>query len=207
MSSSTRSRPKGEGGFDWTETSQEEADEGSGRGQVLRDPRDPEDFSKNLVSTGGDDPEQAGLQLRTDDAHNFIVGQVAGTVLTEIKSGLNKTTTAEYVSGGLRRVQRHPLPDREGRRRRLGAPRRLLELHDGTGSLVDGTTEARQGSRHSADRDHRRPRRRCRQARQGQRRSQGRCRYPVRVHHRGEERLEEARRRCRAGRRRDGAAP
>ena len=38
------------------------------------------------------------LELRTDDAHSFIVGQLSGTVLAQIKAGLNETTTSEYVS-------------------------------------------------------------------------------------------------------------
>ena len=90
--------PKGEGGFDWQETSQEEADKGLAEGKYFAILEVPSDFSEMLVSTGGDDPEQAGLRLRTDDAHNFIVGQMAGTILSEIKDGLSKTTTAEYVN-------------------------------------------------------------------------------------------------------------
>src|SRR5690625_3019948 len=92
--------PKGEGGFDWQETSLEEANDGLAEGEYFAVLEIPSDFSENLVSTGGDDPEQAGLELRTDDAHNFIVGTMASTVLSEIKSSLNETTTAEYVSEG-----------------------------------------------------------------------------------------------------------
>ncbi|WP_210603445.1 YhgE/Pip domain-containing protein [Brevibacterium oceani] len=137
--------PKGEGGFDWTETSQEEADEGLAEGKYFAILEIPEGFSKNLVSTGGDDPEQAGLQLRTDDAHNFIVGQVANTVLTEIKSGLNKTTTAEYVSQvyvGFNDIHSQTEKAATGASDLHDG---ASDLHDGTGSLVDGTTKLDKG--------------------------------------------------------------
>src|SRR5699024_2302780 len=51
--------PEGEGGFDWEETSQEEADEGLAEGKYFAVLEIPSNFSERLVSTGGDDPEQA----------------------------------------------------------------------------------------------------------------------------------------------------
>ncbi|WP_209324029.1 YhgE/Pip domain-containing protein [Brevibacterium renqingii] len=137
--------PKGEGGFDWEETSQKEADEGLAEGKYFAVLEIPSDFSEQLVSTGGDDPEQAGLQLRTDDAHNFIVGQLAGTVLTEIKSSLNETTTAEYVSEvyvGFNDIHSQTEKAADGASQLNDGS---IELHDGTGELVDGTTELDKG--------------------------------------------------------------
>ncbi|MGC3020390.1 YhgE/Pip family protein [Brevibacterium sp. FAM 24630] len=137
--------PKGEGGFDWTETSQEEADKGLSEGKYFAILEIPKDFSQALVSTGGDDPERAGLQLRTDDAHNFIVGQVAGTVLNEINSGLNKTTTSEYVNEvylGFNDIHAETKKAADGAAELHDGS---VELHDGTGQLVDGTTELDKG--------------------------------------------------------------
>jgi putative membrane protein len=137
--------PEGEGGFDWKETSQEEADEGLAEGKYFAILEIPSNFSERLVSTGGDDPEQAGLQLRTDDAHNFIIGQMAGTVLTEIKSSLNKTTTAEYVSEvyvGFNDIHSQTEEAADGASQLHDGS---VELHDGTGELVDGTTELDDG--------------------------------------------------------------
>lgn len=137
--------PKGEGGFDWADVSQEEADEGLAEGKYFAVLEIPSDFSERLVSTGGDDPERAGLQLRTDDAHNFIVGQVAGTVLNEIKSGLNQTTTAEYVNEvylGFNDIHSQTEKAADGS---ADLHDGTVDLHDGTGELVDGATELDKG--------------------------------------------------------------
>ncbi|MCD1286590.1 MULTISPECIES: YhgE/Pip domain-containing protein [unclassified Brevibacterium] len=137
--------PKGEGGFDWQETSQQEADEGLASGEYFAILEIPSNFSERLVSTGGDDPEQAGLQLRTDDAHNFIVGQLANTVLTEIRSGLNETTTSEYVSEvyvGFNDIHSSTEDAVDGATQLNDG---AVDLHKGTGDLVDGTTELDKG--------------------------------------------------------------
>ncbi|MCI4012465.1 YhgE/Pip domain-containing protein [Brevibacterium sp. ZH18] len=130
--------PKGEGGFDWQETSLKEANDGLAEGKYFAVLEIPKNFSERLVSTGGDDPEQAGLQLRTDDAHNFIVGQMAGTILSEIKTGLNETTTAEYVSQvylGFNDIHSSTEKAVDGAKQlNEGA----TDLHDGTGDLADG---------------------------------------------------------------------
>ena len=134
--------PKGEGGFDWQETSLKEANDGLAEGKYFAILEIPSNFSERLVSTGGDDPddpEQAGLDLRTDDAHNFIVGQLAGTVLNEIKSGLNETTTAEYVSEvyiGFNDIHSATEKAADGASELNDG---ATELHEGTGTLVDGT--------------------------------------------------------------------
>src|SRR5699024_5111949 len=44
--------PEGEGGFDWEETSQEEADEGLAEGKYFAVLEIPSNFSERLVSTG-----------------------------------------------------------------------------------------------------------------------------------------------------------
>jgi putative membrane protein len=137
--------PKGEGGFDWESTSQEEADKGLAEGKYFAILEIPSDFSKHLVSTGGDDPERAGLQLRTDDAHNFIVGQLSATVLNEIKSGLNETTTAEYVNEvylGFNDIHSQTEKAADGAGELHDG---ASDLHKGTGDLVDGATELDKG--------------------------------------------------------------
>lgn len=137
--------PKGEGGFDWRETDLKEANEGLADGKYFAILEIPENFSERLVSTGGDDPEQAGLELRTDDAHNFIVGQLAGTVLSEIKSGLNETTTAEYVSQvyvGFNDIYSSMKKAADGATQLNDG---AVELHDGTGTLAKGAHELDQG--------------------------------------------------------------
>ncbi|GAA1862364.1 YhgE/Pip domain-containing protein [Brevibacterium marinum] len=130
--------PEGEGGFDWQETSAKEAEDGLAEGEYFAVLEIPSNFSERLVSTGGNDPDQAGLNLRTDDAHNFIVGQVAGTILNEIKSSLNATTTAEYVSEvylGFNDIHSSTEQAVDGASQLNDG---AVDLHDGTGELSDG---------------------------------------------------------------------
>ncbi|WP_309132722.1 YhgE/Pip domain-containing protein [Brevibacterium sp.] len=137
--------PEGEGGFDWQETSAKEADEGLAEGRYFAILEIPSNFSERLVSTGGDDPEQAGLELRTDDAHNYIVGQLAGTVLGEIKSGLNETTTSEYVSEvyvGFNDIHSSMEKAADGASQLNDG---AVELHDGTGTLAQGAHDLDKG--------------------------------------------------------------
>ncbi|RBP62531.1 putative membrane protein [Brevibacterium sanguinis] len=137
--------PEGEGGFDWRETTAEEADEGLAEGRYFAILEIPANFSERLVSTGGDDPEQAGLELRTDDAHNFIVGQLAGTVLSEIRSGLNETTTSEYVSQvyvGFNDIHSSTEKAADGAHQLNDG---AVELHDGTGTLAQGAHDLDRG--------------------------------------------------------------
>lgn len=130
--------PQGEGGFDWEETSPEKANDGLASGKYFAILEIPKDFSERLVSTAGDDPEQAGLELRTDDAHSFIVGQLAGTVLGEIKAGLNETTTSQYVSQvyvGFNDIHSSMQKAADGATKLKDG---TIELHDGTGTLAKG---------------------------------------------------------------------
>ncbi len=137
--------PKGEGGFDWQETSAQEAKDGLADGKYFAILEIPSDFSKQLVSTGGDDPEQAGLELRTDDAHSFIVGQLSGTVLAQIKAGLNETTTSEYVSQvyvGFNDIQSSMAKAADGANDLHDG---AVELHDGSGKLAKGAHDLDKG--------------------------------------------------------------
>ncbi|WP_193071134.1 YhgE/Pip domain-containing protein [Brevibacterium sp. FME37] len=137
--------PKGEGGFDWQETSLKEANDGLAEGKYFAVLEIPSNFSERLVSTGGDDPEQAGLNLRTDDAHNFIVGQMAGTILNEIKSGLNETTTAEYVTEVYLGFNDIHSSTKEAVKGASKLNDGAVDLHDGTGELSDGAHKLDKG--------------------------------------------------------------
>src|SRR5699024_870745 len=163
--------PEGEAGFDWEENSEEEADEGLAEGKYFAVLEIPSNFSERLVSTGGDDPEQAALPLRTDDAHHSITGPMAGTVLARRPTRRNQTTAAAAaqarVGSVVRRAGAGELVD--GTTELDGGVGKLQkgigELDDGAGELADGsgelktgadtlaksTTEAKDGSKELAD--------------------------------------------------------
>ena len=51
----------------------------------------PEDFSKRIASSSGDYPETGALKVRTNDANNYIVGQISRTrVLRGARGGVDQ---------------------------------------------------------------------------------------------------------------------
>ncbi|MEC4018930.1 YhgE/Pip domain-containing protein [Streptomyces sp. H27-D2] len=72
--------------FEWHETSAAEARKGVEDGRYYLSMTVPSDFSKRLASSSGDDPRTSALKVRTNDANNYIVGQISRTVFAEVRS-------------------------------------------------------------------------------------------------------------------------
>lgn len=133
-------------GFTWHETSAEDAKEGLDKGDYYAVLTIPADFSENLVSTAGDTPEQAGLEMQTNDATSFIIGSVSDSVLRGITESLNETTTSEYVNEvylGFNDMYTQTEKAADGADQLHDGS---TELHDGTGDLVEGTGELKTGA-------------------------------------------------------------
>lgn len=132
-------------GFAWETADVETAAGGLADGSYAAVLTIPADFSEKLVSAGGDDPERAELRVATNDANNYVLGQVANTILTGIKAGLNETTTAEYADQifvGFNDLHDKIAEAADGARDlHDGAG----QLHDGTGDMVDGSGQLRDG--------------------------------------------------------------
>ncbi|WEH42263.1 YhgE/Pip domain-containing protein [Streptomyces sp. AM 2-1-1] len=97
----------------------------------------PADLSRRIASSGGDSPETGALRVRTNDANNYIVGQISRTVFSEIRAA----ASAEASRGFLDRI----FVD-------------FSDLHDatakaaaGAGDLHSGIATAEKGSKDLAE--------------------------------------------------------
>lgn len=86
-------------GFDWTITNSEDADAALKAGEVYAVLTVPENFSTSILSLSGDDPQQADISIRTDDAHSYLTGSVAQVVGQTMTDTFGNAITAQYIGG------------------------------------------------------------------------------------------------------------
>lgn len=123
--------------FDWHEVGSAEAERGVEDGTYYLSLTMPSDFSERIASSAGDSPGTGALRVRTNDANNYIVGQISRTVFAEVRSA----ASAKASRGFLDRI----FIDFSG-------------LHDATAKaakgaddLESGLTKAKKGSKDLAD--------------------------------------------------------
>ncbi|WP_166029451.1 YhgE/Pip family protein [Streptomyces chilikensis] len=85
------------GVFDWREVGPEEARAGVESGEFYLSLTVPADFSERIASGGSDDPEAGVLRVRTDDANNYIVGQISRTVFSEVRTAAADKATRTFL--------------------------------------------------------------------------------------------------------------
>ncbi|OIK29322.1 YhgE/Pip family protein [Streptomyces malaysiense] len=83
--------------FDWHEVSDAEAREGVENGTYYLSLTMPSDFSERIASSSGDDPEAGALQVRSNDANNYIVGQISRTVFNEVRSAASSKASRSFL--------------------------------------------------------------------------------------------------------------
>jgi len=82
--------------FDWHEVNSAEADKGVEDGTYYLSLTMPSDFSKRIASSSGDSPEAGALQVRTNDANNYIVGQISRSVFSEVRTAASTTASRGF---------------------------------------------------------------------------------------------------------------
>ncbi|MFB8039285.1 YhgE/Pip family protein [Streptomyces sp. NPDC056004] len=82
--------------FDWHEVSSAEAGKGVEDGAYYLSLTMPSDFSKQIASSSGDSPETGALQVRTNDANNYIVGQISRTVFSEVRTAASTNASRSF---------------------------------------------------------------------------------------------------------------
>ncbi|UNZ19775.1 YhgE/Pip domain-containing protein [Streptomyces sp. 891-h] len=82
--------------FDWQETSAADARKGVEDGRYYLSLTVPADFSKRVSSSSGDSPETGALEVRTNDANNYIVGQISRTVFSELRAGASSKVSRGF---------------------------------------------------------------------------------------------------------------
>ncbi|MCE4943846.1 YhgE/Pip domain-containing protein [Streptomyces albulus] len=83
--------------FDWKEVSASDAAKGLEKGDFYLSLTVPKNFSEKIASSGGDDPQTGALQVRTNDANNYIVGSISKTVFSEIRAKTSSKSSRAFL--------------------------------------------------------------------------------------------------------------
>ncbi|MFI5618479.1 YhgE/Pip family protein [Streptomyces sp. NPDC051567] len=123
--------------FDWREVSGKEAAEGLENGTYYLSLTMPADFSEKIASSSGEDPATGALQVRTNDANNYIVGSISRTVFAEVRTAASTDASRGFLDKIF--VSFSDLHDK------------TAEAADGADRLKDGAGKAQQGAKELAD--------------------------------------------------------
>ncbi|MER6957359.1 YhgE/Pip domain-containing protein [Streptomyces sp. NPDC000618] len=123
--------------FDWHEVSDAEARAGVEDGTYYLSLTMPADFSRRIASSSGDSPETSALQVRTNDANNYIVGQISRTVFSEVRTAASTKASRSFLDKIF-----VSFSDIHGA---------TAEAADGADDLEDGVGKAEKGSKDLAD--------------------------------------------------------
>ncbi|MFC8345386.1 YhgE/Pip family protein [Streptomyces sp. NPDC057280] len=83
--------------FEWHEVSAADARAGVEDGTYYLSLTMPADFSARIASSAGDSPETGALQVRTNDANNYIVGQISRTVFSEVRQAASTKASRSFL--------------------------------------------------------------------------------------------------------------
>ncbi|WP_043264428.1 YhgE/Pip domain-containing protein [Streptomyces sp. CT34] len=83
--------------FDWKEVGAKDANKGLEQGKYYLSLTVPQDFSRRIASSSGDDPQTGALQVRTNDANNYIVGSISKTVFSEIRAKTSAKSSRAFL--------------------------------------------------------------------------------------------------------------
>jgi putative membrane protein len=166
--------------FEWHEVSAEQAREGVEDGTYYLSLTMPSDFSRRIASSSGDAPETGALQVRTNDANNYIVGQISRTVFSEVRQAASTKTSrsfldkifvsfsdihgktvkaaegADRLKGGIGKAEKGSKDLADGlRKAKTGSGKLstgLTKLHTGADDVADGAKQVAAGTQKLADR-------------------------------------------------------
>ncbi|GAA2223775.1 YhgE/Pip family protein [Streptomyces indiaensis] len=166
--------------FDWREVSAADARRGVEDGSYYLSLTLPADFSERIASSSGKTPETGALQVRTNDANNYIVGQISRTVFSEVRRAASTKTSrsfldkifvsfsdihgktvkaakgADRLNGGIDKAEKGSKSLADGLKNAKGGSGKLAtglkKLHTGAGDLEDGSKRVAEGTQKLADR-------------------------------------------------------
>ncbi|MEV4328951.1 YhgE/Pip domain-containing protein [Streptomyces sp. NPDC049597] len=123
--------------FEWHEVSDTEARDGVENGTYYLSLTMPEDFSERIASSSGDSPETGALRVRTNDANNYIVGQISRTVFSEVRTAASTNASRGFLDRIF--ISFSDIHDA------------TAEAAKGADKLKDGVGKAKKGSKDLAD--------------------------------------------------------
>ncbi|MFI5682580.1 YhgE/Pip family protein [Streptomyces sp. NPDC051636] len=165
--------------FEWHEVSAAEARRGVEDGTYYLSLTMPDDFSRRIVSSAGDSPETSALQVRTNDANNYIVGQISRTVFSEVRTAASTKASrsfldrifisfsdihgqtakaakgADKLEGGIGKAEKGSKDLADGLKDAKSGSGKLAKglkkLNKGAGTLEDGSKQVAEGTQTLAD--------------------------------------------------------
>ncbi|MER6532739.1 YhgE/Pip domain-containing protein [Streptomyces sp900105755] len=132
--------------FDWHEVSAAEARRGVENGTYYLSLTVPADFSARIASSAGDSPETGALQVRTNDANNYIVGQISRTVFNEVRSAASTKASRSFLDRifvSFADIHGQTVKAADGADTLAGG---IGKAEQGSKDLADGLTDAKTGS-------------------------------------------------------------
>ncbi|MFE9437779.1 YhgE/Pip family protein [Streptomyces sp. NPDC006602] len=132
--------------FDWHEVSAVEARAGVEDGTYYLSLTMPADFSRRIASSSGDSPETGALQVRTNDANNYIVGQISRTVFSEVRTAASTKASRSFLDRifvSFSDIHGETVKAAEGADDLEGG---IGKAEKGSKDLADGLDDAKKGS-------------------------------------------------------------
>ncbi|MEV8542284.1 YhgE/Pip domain-containing protein [Streptomyces sp. NPDC051572] len=134
------------GTFDWHEVSAATARKGVEDGTYYLSLTMPADFSERVTSSAGDSPETGALQVRTNDANNYIVGQISRTVFSEVRSAASTKASRTFLDRifvSFSDIHGQTVKAADGADKLKGG---IGTAEEGSKDLADGLKDAKKGS-------------------------------------------------------------
>ncbi|MGW2643881.1 YhgE/Pip family protein [Streptomyces sp. NPDC001393] len=132
--------------FEWHEVSDAEAREGVENGTYYLSLTMPADLSRRIASSSGGSPETGALQVRTNDANNYIVGQISRSVFNEVRSAASTKTSRTFLDKifvSFSGIHDKTVTAAEGADRLTTG---IGKAEQGSKDLADGLKDAKSGS-------------------------------------------------------------
>ncbi|MFD1662854.1 YhgE/Pip family protein [Streptomyces caeni] len=132
--------------FEWHRVSAAEARKGVEDGTYYLSLTMPSDFSERIASSSGNSPETGALQVRTNDANNYIVGQISRTVFNEVRAAASTKASRSFLDRifiSFSDIHGATVRAAKGADRLTGG---INKAEKGSKDLADGLKEAKKGS-------------------------------------------------------------
>ncbi|CAM5560288.1 membrane protein [Streptomyces tanashiensis] len=132
--------------FEWHRVSDAEARAGVEDGTYYLSLTMPGDFSTRIASSSGDSPETGALQVRTNDANNYIVGQISRTVFSEVRTAASTKSSRTFLDKIF--ISFSDIHDATAKAAKGAADLKqgVDKAKKGSKSLSEGLTDAKAGS-------------------------------------------------------------
>ncbi|MCR2764819.1 YhgE/Pip domain-containing protein [Microbacterium sp. zg.B48] len=139
--------------FDWTAIGEKKGEAGLIEGRFEFAIVIPKDFSADIASITGSDPERARIQLRTNDANNYLASTIGTQAVQRVQTVVAEkvvTTAAEAVLAGLAEIRAKLAEAASGASQLVSglgtAGSGVQQLRSGAQQLADGTVQLRDGA-------------------------------------------------------------